>query len=376
MSIRQDKIGRREFLGKASLAALTVPAFLHRGSKISYAASGSLAGDTQVNKRNVKIICIEEHWRNNDVDEITNKWRARTGYPPVIDPKSTPLVGPRIKDFEQFRLPIMDELGITTQVLTTTSPGIQGVEDASTAVVMAKKINDALAEITNKYRGRFAAYAALPTQDPKSAANELERAVTQLGLKGAMIFGHTNGEYLDGQKFWVLWECTEALGVPIYLHPAELPLRARTSYEGHPELLGPMWGWVVETATHALRIVGNGVFDAFPKATLILGHLGESLPYLLGRLDEGYAGSFRAKNLKKLPSEYVKQNIVITTSGEYQPEAMVCAVKALGSDRILFAADYPYAEPKVAIEELERTPLSDSDKEKIYHLNAERLLKL
>src|SRR5208283_3506150 len=214
---------------------------------------------------------------------------------------------------------------------------------------------------------RFAGFASLPTQDPKAAADELERTVTQLGFKGAMIQGHTNGEYLDEQKFWVLWERVEALGAPIYLHVNEPSRESRMMYEGHPELSGPVWSWVVETATHALRIVGAGVFDAFPKATLILGHLGEGLPFYLGRLDEGYAMAFKPKKLKKLLSEYVKENIAITTSGKYQPEALVCSITAMGADRVLFAADYPWVTPKEAVEHVERTPISDPDKEKIYH---------
>jgi 2,3-dihydroxybenzoate decarboxylase len=191
-----------------------------------------------------------------------------------------------------------------------------------------------------------------------------------------MIQGHTNGEYLDEQKFRVLWERAEALEVPIYLHIMEPSREAKKIYEGHPELEGPIWSWGVEAATHALRIIGAGVFDAFPKAILILGHLGESLPYLLGRLDEGYIMAFKARKLKKLFSQYIKENILITTSGKYQPEALVCAVSALGADRILFAADYPWVNLKEAVEFIERTPLSDPDKEKIYHLNAERWLKL
>ena len=270
----------------------------------------------------------------------------------------------------------MDESGITMQVIATSSPGIQGYPDAATAIDAAKRTNDAQAEIIRKYPTRFAGFAALPTQDPKAAADELERTVTQLGFKGTMIQGHTNWEYLDEQKYWVIWERAEALGVPIYLHVGEPALEGRKIYEGHSELMGPAWSWVVETATHGLRIVGAGVFDAFPKATLILGHMGEALPFLLGRFDEGYAMAFKPRKLKKLLSEYIKENIVVTTSGKYKPEALVCTISAMGADRILFAADYPWVTPKEAVEHVERAPISDSDKEKIYHLNAERWLRL
>jgi 2,3-dihydroxybenzoate decarboxylase len=191
-----------------------------------------------------------------------------------------------------------------------------------------------------------------------------------------MIQGHTNGEYLDEKKYWVIWERSEALGAPIYLHVTEPSREARKIYDGHPELFGPIWSWGVEAATHGLRIVGAGVFDAFPKATLILGHLGESLPYLLGRLDEGYAMVFKPVKLKKDFSVYIKENIAVATSGKYKPEALVCAISAVGADRILFAADYPWVTPKESVELIERTPMSETDREKIYHLNAERLFKL
>jgi len=324
----------------------------------------------------MKRICVEEHWGTPEVAEIKAKWLARTGLSASVNFAETPLVGPRIGDFEKFRLPLMDESGITMQVLSSGSPGVQGIIDRETAVATAKKINDAEAEIIRKYPGRFAGFACLPTQDPKAAADELERTVTRLGFKGAMIQGHTNFEYLDEQKFWVLWERAEALGVPIYLHIMEPSHEARKIYEGHRELEGPIWSWGVEAATHALRIIGAGVFDAFPKTILILGHLGESLPYLLGRLDEGYVMAFKSRKLKRLFSQYIKENILITTSGKYQPEALVCAISAMGADRILFAADYPWVSLKEAVDLVERTPISDSDKEKIYHLNAERWLKL
>jgi 2,3-dihydroxybenzoate decarboxylase len=324
----------------------------------------------------MKRICIEAHWSTPEVTEMKNQWLARTGLTSSFNPGSIPNVGAKLGDFEKFRLPLMDESGITMQVLSTGSPGIQGIGDKTIAVKKAREVNDFAAEIVQKYPGRFGGFASLPTQDPKAAADELERAVTQLGFKGAMIQGHTDFEYLDQQKFWVIWERAEALGVPIYLHIIESSHEAIKIYDGHPELMGPIWSWGVEAATHALRIIGAGVFDAFPKATLILGHLGESLPYLLGRLDEGYVMVNKTRKLNRSFSQYVKENILITTSGGYQPEALICAMSAIGVDRILFAVDYPYVNMKDSVELVERTPISDSDKEKIYHLNAERWLKL
>jgi 2,3-dihydroxybenzoate decarboxylase len=293
-----------------------------------------------------------------------------------MDPKALPLIPPRLRDFEETRLPLMDESGITMQVLSTSSPGVQGLADAAGAIAVARKINDDQAGIIRKYPGRFAGLAAMPTQDPKAAADELERAVTQLGFKGAMILGHTNGEYLDHEKFWIIWERAEALGVPIYLHPAEPLVDQIKIYDGRPEFMGPAWSWGVETGTHALRIIGAGVFDAFPKTTLILGHMGEMLPYMTVRIDEGYEMTFHKKKLNKLPSDYIRENIMITTSGKYSAGALLCALRELGADRILFAGDYPWVTPKEAVELIERVPMSETDKEKIYHGNAERLFKL
>jgi 2,3-dihydroxybenzoate decarboxylase len=271
----------------------------------------------------------------------------------------------------------MDQHDIAMQVLSVSHLVFQQLADPAVALPLVRKINDLQAEMIERYPGRFAGFASLPTAaDPKAAADELERAVTSLGFKGAIIHGHTNGEYLDSQKYRVIWERAVALSVPIYLHPNEPSPDSIKMYGPYTELMGPTWGWVVETATHALRIIVGGVFDACPKAVLILGHLGEGLPYLLGRLDEGYAMSAKSEKLKKLPSEYLKENILVTTSGLYKPEALACAINAVGADRILFAIDYPFADTKASIESFERTPMSDSDKEKIYHLNAERWLGL
>ena len=324
-----------------------------------------------------RIVAIEEHWGTKELTEIASKsWSARKDAM-WRDPNVFSGSIPRLWDFEKWRLPTMDEHDIAMQVLSISHPVFQQLADPAFALPLVRKINDLQAEMIGRYPGRFAGFASLPTAaDPKAAADELERAVTKLGFKGAIIHGHTNGEYLDAQKYRVIWERAVALGVPIYLHPNEPSPDSIKMYGRYTELMGPTWGWVVETATHALRIIVGGVFDAFPKAVLILGHLGEGLPYLLGRLDEGYAMSAKSEKLKKLPSEYLKENILVTTSGLYKPEALTCAINAVGADRILFAVDYPFADPRASIELFDRTPMSDSDKEKIYHLNAERWLGL
>jgi 2,3-dihydroxybenzoate decarboxylase len=379
----KDKKGRREFLEKAAVAALALPALLQGGVKTARARSGKpIPVPQNKGKTAIKKIGIEEHWSSKDLDEIGMEWRKRTGSIETMAPQAMPpsfLTSlQRLKDFEETRLRLMDEAGISMQVIALSSPGIQGLTDASKAMDLARKSNDYEAEIIGKHPDRFAGFAALPTQDPKAAADELERTVKKLGFKGAMIQGHTNWQYLDAPQYRVLWERAAALEAPIYLHVSDPLPEVRKMYGGYPELMGAGWAWVVETATHALRIICSGVFEAYPKATLILGHLGESLPYLLGRLDEGY-GQTAASSKGKLPkpiSYYIRNNLLATTSGGYNPEALICAVKAMGADRVLFAVDYPFVEPKLAVEEVERTPLSDEEREKIYHLNAEKWLKL
>jgi 2,3-dihydroxybenzoate decarboxylase len=359
----EEKIGRREFLRKAGVAALTVPAILHRTSEHGHATDGSSTDAPRESKAKVKRIAIEEHWA------------PPTGKVPVL-PSFFSLqmqsMMANLADFE-LRLRLMDESGITMQVLQPASL-LPPAPDRDATVAWAKRYNDGVTALIGKYPGRFAGYAVLPTAYPKEAADELDRAVTQLGLKRVVIAGSINGEYLDEKKFWPIWERAEGLGVPIYLHPANPPSEWSKMWDGHPELMGPALSWTVDTLTHTLRIIGAGVFDAFPKSTVILGHLGESAPYLLARFDEGYA--FYKTRIKKSVSEYIKENVIITTSGKYNPEALVCAISAMGIDRVLFADDYPFVTPKEAVQQIERTPISDLDKEKIYHLNAERWLRL
>jgi 2,3-dihydroxybenzoate decarboxylase len=281
----------------------------------------------------------------------------------------------RIVDFTELRLKDMDENNIEMQVLSLTVPGIQGITDEDEAVIQAKKVNDFLAEVIATNPKRFAGFAALPCQNPKEAANELERTVKELGFKGALINGHTNGEYLDDKKFWVIWERAEHLDVPIYLHPGSAPDEWKVM-KGYPELSKAMWGWGVETATHTLRIILAGVFDAFPKLKLILGHMGEMLPFMLTRIDDRWDVMRNKRNLSKPPSQYIRENIYVTTSGVCSPEALLCTQLALGTDHIMFSVDYPYQCPTEAVNFIESAPLNPEDREKICYKNAKMLLRL
>lgn len=325
----------------------------------------------------MKKIILEEHFSTPEEQQryTFDTGRYSAGLAEYIKTRLVD-IETRLSDMDQLRLSDMDQHGIDIQVLSLSSPGVQTETDSARAVKRAKQANDALADAIRRHPTRLAGFAALPLQDPVQAAIELERAVVQLGLKGALINGHTNGEYLDERKFWVVFERAEALGVPIYLHPGDSPQDQMKIYKGHPEMLGASWNWGVETATHAVRLIFSGVFDAFPSVTLILGHLGEMLPYALWRLD--FAGEYpaRSKGLRKKPSQYVKEHMMVTTSGHFSPVSLHCAIQALGADRILFSVDYPYASTKDGVQFIETVSISAEDREKICYRNAEKLLKL
>jgi 2,3-dihydroxybenzoate decarboxylase len=295
----------------------------------------------------------------------------------IAQPAAWAAASRRLLDLTGERIAGMDAAGLDVQVLSLNSPGIQAEEDPAVAVANAAAVNDLLATTITENPDRFAGFCALPLQDPKAAAKELERSVTQLGLRGGLVNAHTHGRYLDDPELRVVWEYAEGLDVPLYLHPANGVDTAHV-LSGHPELIGPMWSWGTDTASHALRLVFGGVFDDFPEAKLLLGHMGEGLPYVLWRLDSRWG--FHAHNGIELrrgnPSEYLRHNLYITTSGVCSPAPLICALLALGPEHILFGTDYPFEEMDVATEFLRDAPISEADRAKIAHGNAERLLRL
>jgi len=316
----------------------------------------------------MRKIAIEQHFVTRD----TLRYAGSAHVPPKI----WSVFESKLLDFEDMRLSEMDRFGIDMEVLSLNSPGIQSEPDTETAMSAAALSNDELARLIAKHPKRFAGFAALPTQSGETAARELRRAVSQLGFKGAMINGPTvDGQYLDHRRSWPLLAAAEELGVPLYLHPAP-PLQALNIYDGHPQLVGPMWSWGLEVATQVLRMVFAGVFDEFPQLHVMLGHMGEGLPYTLWRIDSRYKVSKMAQPLKRLPSEYIASNVTITTSGVCSVPPLLCALNALGADRILFATDYPFEDNAEAVHFMESAPIDESDRAKIFHLNAERLLKL
>lgn len=319
----------------------------------------------------MKTIGIEEHFIIPELFSYSSSTKTLAGAGAWEDASK------RLVDFLDLRIPLMDEAGLDVQVLSLTAPGVQAEPDAKKAVDNAKQVNDFLKGVIEENPTRFGGFATIALQDPKAAADELERTVTQYGFSGALVNAHSQGKYLDNPEFDVVWERAAALDVPIYLHPAvgaDLP----HIFQGHEELIGPMWSWGVETGTHAMRIIFGKVFDRHPNAKLILGHMGEGLPFALWRMDSRWAWhNHRGIELDLgNPSEYVRKNIFITTSGVDSFPPLLGAMLALGADRILFATDYPFEEIPHAVDFIKNAPISEADRAKITHENAQRLLKL
>jgi 2,3-dihydroxybenzoate decarboxylase len=282
----------------------------------------------------------------------------------------------QLPDIEEVRIPTMDAHGIDVQVLSLAAPGIQAIPDPADAVAAAKRANDYLAEVVHRYPTRFLGLAAIALQDARSAVIELRRAVTELGLVGVLVNGHTHGQYLDAPQFRIVWEALEELEVPLYLHPGAPQQDAWQVLQDFAVLKGSTWSWAAEVAGHALRLVYGATFDDFPAARLILGHMGEFLPFQMARLDARYEYLTPPRRLRRPPSAYVRENMLITTSGVCSDAALTGAIMAMGADSVMFAVDYPFENTKTAVDFLASAPLDAEDRAKIAFKNAERLFKL
>jgi len=317
----------------------------------------------------VRKIALEEHCLTPGFEDY---WG-----PTVVDlpaNKRTDFLA-RLTDFGEMRLAAMDRAGIARCVLSLAGPGVQAERDPKTAVRRARESNDFLAREIGKRPDRYSGFAHLPMQDPAAAADELERAMRDLKFCGAMINGHTNGQYLDHPSLDPFWERAQALDALVYLHPAD-PVTPAPVLDGHKGLRRATWEWTFETGSHALRIIFGGVFDRFPRARLALGHLGETLPFLLWRFDSRAGPGFYAVKLAKLPSQYVKDNVVVATSGMCSAEPLACTIGALGHDRVMFAADYPFESVEEAAHFIDGVSLDERVRNDICFNTAARLLKL
>ena len=292
--------------------------------------------------------------------------------------------GPAAKLLEQLcelgdkRIAEMDSAHIDMQVLSLTSPGAEQLDGAE-APAFARETNDFLADALRSHPTRLAGFAALPTADPNAAAAELERTSRDYGFKGALVNGHIQGRYLDDKFFWPIFERAEALNVPIYLHPTQPPKPViEASYGGFAPIVTDMlsgagWGWHIETAIHVIRIILGGTFDRHPRLQLVVGHMGEALPFMLQRLD---VMPMAMTKLNRPISSYLRENLHYTFSGFNFMPTFLDLLLQVGVDRILFSADYPYASMVQARAFLDQLPISTADRERIAHGNAERLLKL
>jgi 2,3-dihydroxybenzoate decarboxylase len=281
----------------------------------------------------------------------------------------------QLSDFGDQRLNAMDASGVDIAVLSISGPGVQIEPDTALAVARAREANELLAaEIARRpkcYRG----FAHLAMQNPVAAADELQRTVEEFGFVGAMVNGHTNGVYLDDSRYDPFWERMQDLDVPLYLHPTDSFVKPY-ALEGCDELLKPTWEWTFETATHFLRLVFSGVFDRFPRLKLILGHMGETLPFILWRLDSRAALTAGKRPLELPPSAYLRRNLFVTTSGVFSDAPLVATITALGHDRVMYSIDYPYEDGAVAKTFLESISLDEDTRMRIGRHNAQQLLRL
>jgi predicted TIM-barrel fold metal-dependent hydrolase len=320
-----------------------------------------------------QIIALEEHYLD---PELAAHFTGLDAVPPR-DAGHLPKVPERLYDLGELRLMEMDEAGVDFQVLSHAAPSLQKV-DGETGVRLAKSVNDRLHQTVLAHPDRFAAFAALPTADPKGAADELERTVTKLGFKGAMIHGLTNGLFIDDQRFWPIFERAVALDVPLYMHPSIPDPRVIDVYykdyvEKFPTILRAAWGFTVETATQGVRLVLSGVFEKYPGLKIILGHLGEGLPLYLWRINMGFARDGRGPTWFR---DAFTEHFWVTTSGFFSDPALLHCIQEIGIDRVLFSIDYPFVDNPPGTAWADRLPVSAADQAKILNGNAKRLLKL
>lgn len=320
-------------------------------------------------------IAFEEHLA---VEETVSNAKAFAGDSGRWDEFTLELL-----DVDEKRLAFMDKTGIEFALLSLNAPGLQAILDTGEATEIARKANNHIAGAVTRHPGRYAGLAALPMQEPAAASAELERCVNELGFKGALVNGFTqkNGPdtaiYYDIPEYRDFWATVSDLDVPFYLHPRmQIPAQAR-NYEGHPWLMSAPWGFAVETSIHALRLCGSGVFDDFPNLKIILGHLGENIPFALWRVDARMRFSRRGYRGKRPLGDYFRDHFHITTSGNFNDPAFRCTLDVLGKDRVYFSADYPFERMEDAADWYDATDvITDEERVQVGRTNAIELFKL
>ncbi|SDQ16451.1 amidohydrolase family protein [Actinopolyspora saharensis] len=317
-------------------------------------------------------IALEEHWESPDF--------YATGSHDFVNADYFADVQRRLQEVDQ-RVEDMDRNGIGVSILSLTQPGIEGVTDTGKAVDLARRMNDQAAELVARHPERLRAFAAVPLQDPEKAADELERAVRELGFVGALVNGYSNvgdettAQYLDEPQVDPFWARVQQLGVPVYLHPRiPLPDQQRI-YRGYEGLLGSAWGFGQETATHALRLILSGLLDRYPDVNIVLGHLGEGLPFTLPRVEHRLRHQRPETHgaHEKPPTEYLRNNFYLTTSGVFRTQALLNTMLEVGTDRLLFSVDYPYESMDELAPWFDECPISETDRAKLGRTNSEKL---
>lgn len=320
-------------------------------------------------------IGLEEHFA------IPDTLQDSAGFVPPDDWKE---LSARLLDIQERRLREMDANGMAMMILSLNAPAIQAIPSRKQASELATRANDFLAEQVAKRPDRFQAFAALPMQDPELATRELERCVSQLGFKGALVNGFSqvdtpeNVVYYDAPQYGAFWDRVESLDVPFYLHPRNPIASWAKIYDGHPWLLGPTWAFAQETAVHALRLMACGLFDRHPGLQIILGHMGEGLPFNIWRVDNRNAWVKAPKGYpaKKPLGEYFRSNFYLTTSGNFRTQTLIDAMLEVGADRILFSTDWPFENVDHAANWFDAASISEADRLKIGRDNAIKLFKL
>ena len=293
-------------------------------------------------------------------------------------------LGPRLTDFQNKRLRLMDASGVELMILSLNAPAVQAIFDVTRAIAVAREANDVLAAEIAKRPDRFAGFAALPMQDPDAAARELTRCVKELGFVGALVNGFSQAGTADSALYYDLpqyrpfWRTVAELDVPFYLHPRNPLPGAIPGYDGHNWLLGPNWAFHAETAVHALRLIGAGLFDEHPTLQIILGHLGEGIPAYLWRIDHRneWMQARHRYAAKRWVADYFRENFVLTTSGNFSTSALNQAIAEIGVERVLWSADYPFENISDAADWFDVLPLGEAERQKIGRANAQKLFKL
>jgi len=369
-----QKVDRRSFIRAMGQSAVVM------GMGLSQKAGFAQQGQKKITgSKKIKRIAVEEHISWDEYNDYVSSL-SKSAPPPMMPggggpmsilPDGTQVSTDVLGDVAgiETRLKVMDQTGIDVQVLSIRNPGVEEFED-SEGIKWAKKINNKLAEVANKYPARFSAFCTIPWQDPTAALAELERAVKELGLRGIKMDGTVKGEYLDSKRFWPIFKKAEELGTPIFIHVEDTRDSMIKYYSEFSESSATTGvGRDFDVCYHAARLICSGLFDEFPKLNFILGHMGAGIHFYPGRMTGG-------RGLKKTAADYLKQNFFAVTSGNFYLPSLMCCYYATGADRILFGVDFPTESNEEAIKLVESAPISDGEKEKIFHLNAEELFKI